>query len=283
MFGVTVKRILCASLVVVLASCGGVKSTTEYKELEKEVAEIESEIAELEAKVVEGRSAATRLEGLKEERENLRKRFGSLMEDSATRKQVVSSFGIAACTRYSQAREAAAGLVDYDYDTNETYWNKVWELVNPADLILGDTSSSDDDTVGAKAYAAALNATGCEDKASDAFYEKCETFDKLVMKKNPEIFKGKCVKGTVRIAQFDANTGPCAFQGYLGGGYEVRAQFGETLSPSTHDSVKQCNWTQALVEGKSFTFWGWGLGAFSYNTTSGGAQTVPAFKMVMWQ
>ena len=104
----------------------------------------------------------------------------------------------------------------------------------------------------------------------------------ITINKNPEQFKGKCVKGTVRIAQFDSNTGPCSFQGYIGGGYDVRAQFGQVLDPDKHDEEKECEWTSKLVEDNFITFWAWGLGSFSYDTTSGGKQTVPAFKMVMY-
>jgi hypothetical protein len=276
-------KLLCASLVLVLSSCASVKDSEEFKTLDGKVSQLESEISTLEADIDARGAAMTRLGELKEARERLIQRFEAVVADPAERQRIVTGWGIDACTRYTTAKEQAAGVVNLDYKTNDAYWAKVRELARPADQILGNTQVSEDSLPGIKAYAAALAATGCARKAVDAFYDNCETFDKLVMNKNPEAFTGKCVRGTVRIAQFDTNTGPCAFQGYLGGGYDVRAQFGETLDPETHSTVKYCPWTSDLVEDNFITYWAWGLGAFTYDTSNGGKQTIPAFKIVMYR
>ena len=278
-----VIKLLCASLVFALSSCANVENSEEYKTLEETVIQIESDVATLEADLSSRSSDTTRLEELKEQREELRKRFDALVADPAGRQRVVNGWGIDACTRYTTAKEQAQGIVDFDYKTDDAFWAKVNELVRPGDLILGEVNSSEGNLPGFKTYSTALASTGCESKAIDAFYDSCETVDKLVMNKNPEAFRGKCVRGTARIVQFDTNTGPCAFQGYLGGGYDVRAQFGETLDPETHSTVKDCEWTSELVEDNFITYFAWGLGAFTYDTSNGGKQTVPAFKIVRYR
>jgi hypothetical protein len=272
-------RLLCALLVLTLSSCANVRNSEEYKTLEATISQIESDVTTLGADLAARRSGTTNLEALKKYREELRNRFDAVVADSAERQRIVTDFGVEACTRYRTAKEQAVGVVDFDYKANDAYLEKVDELMRPGDSILGDTIVREGDLPGMAAYKTALAATGCAAKAYREFIAKCETFDKRLMNKNPESFKGKCVRGTVRIAQFDSNTGPCAFQGYLGGGYEVRAQFGETLDPESHSTIKECDWTSKLVEGNFIEFYGWGLGAFSYDTTIGGGQTVPAFKL----
>lgn len=269
-------KLLCASLILALSSCANVKNSEEYKMLEGTISEIESDVTTLGADLAARRSDTTRLEGLKAMREELSNLFVAMVANPAERQRIVTDWGIDACTRYTTARLQAAGVVDTDYKKNYAYWEKVDELSRLGDSILGDTEVRKDDLPGMRAYKSALTATGCVRKADDAFFNKCETFDKLVMKKNPESFKGKCVRGTVRIAQFDSNTGPCAFQGYLGGDYDVRAQFGATLKPENHSKVKECRATE-LVENNFIIFWGWGIGAFTYDTSNGGKQTIPAF------
>ena len=275
-------KLLCASLVLALSSCANVKGSEEYKTLEGTISQIESDVTALEADLAARRSDSTRLEELEQYQELNRKQFEAVVADPAERQRIVTGWGIDACTRYATAKEQAAGVVEVDYKTNDAYWEKVEELIRGGDSILGDTQVREDDLPGMRAYKAALTATGCARKAINAFYDKCETFDKLVMKKNPESFRGKCVRGTVSIAQFDTNTGPCAFQGYLGGGYDVRAQFGQSLEPENHSTVKECTWTTELVEKNFITFWGWGLGVFTYETSNGGKQTIPAFRLVMY-
>ena len=63
----------------------------------------------------------------------------------------------------------------------------------------------------------------------------------------------------------------------------MRAQFGQTLDPNTHDDEKECSWTKELVEDNFIEFYGFGLGSFTYKTSIGGSQTIPAFKMFSYR
>ena len=127
----------------------------------------------------------------------------------------------------------------------------------------------------------ALDWTNCSSTAyQTVIRKKCVSFDRKLLKRNPDEFKGKCLIGTVKIVQADSNTGPCAFQGYIGGGYEVRAQFGTGLDVMMHSSNTDCDESyKKLTEGRTITFAAISLGSYSYDTTSGGKQTVPAFKI----
>ena len=103
----------------------------------------------------------------------------------------------------------------------------------------------------------------------------------MVLKRNPEEFRGKCLTGSARIVQADVNTGPCAFQVYLGGGYEVRAQFGPVLDPVAQSTFKDCTTlAKNLTERKTIRFWGYGVGSYSYTTANNSNMTIPAFKIM---
>ena len=281
---------MVALSVIILTSCSNPKDSEEFKNLASDVQSIESEVGRLEtdieslqSQISEEEASQTKLENIKNQRLELLKTVSRILSDPSSRKKIVSKIGEQACKEYVTAIQAGQGVGNYRdpgfYDTAEAN-------LSGTELILGDIYSKfeyeSEGVTGWKSYWSELDATNCEREATDAFYKKCETFDKRQMNKNPEQFKGKCVRGTVRIAQFDSNTGPCSFQGYIGGGYDVRAQFGQVLDPDKHDEERECEWTSKLVEDNFITFWAWGLGSFSYDTTSGGKQTVPAFKMVMY-
>ena len=102
-----------------------------------------------------------------------------------------------------------------------------------------------------------------------------------MLKKDTNSYIGKCLKGTVRISQSDAATGRCAFHGYIGGDYDVRAQFGATLDAAKHAADTNCNdQLTKLIEGKTVQFMAWAIGSYTYTTTSNGSQTIPAFKII---
>jgi hypothetical protein len=113
--------------------------------------------------------------------------------------------------------------------------------------------------------------------------DECRSPSRMQLKKNPEQYKGECIRGSIRIAQYDSNTGPCSFQGYFGGGYDVRVQVGTTLDTATHATAKECDWFDELVEDKYIEVWAFVLGSYQYSTTSGGNQTVPALRLVAWR
>jgi len=292
-------NVLLATLVVsgVLSSCGGVKDTKEYKELKSKIETLQSKIAaakderaklaeDVNAQAAERKAALAEAKSksadAKDQREKAFIAVGEALADNALRARVVQELWMPACVETISLLSEAAGkadsiddrwaLVDKEIGDSANYWYAA------AQYDAGDPASFkklDDET----------NALwdSCDQKGSRAFTKKCENVDSLVLKKDPERFKGRCLTGTVRIDQMDSNTGPCAFQGYVGGGYDVRTQFGMTLSTLTHSIYKDCEWIDKLKENMSITFWAFGLGAYSYKTTSGGNQTVPAFKLVVFR
>ncbi len=271
-----------------LVACSGVKNSSEYKKLDSEVAALSKKVEELkslvpsyEASIDEReQSQAIELATLEQQRLDRMDEFAGLLDEIGISK-VISQFGISACRRQSLEFLKMQAVRDVD---DPEYWAAVQKELDPAEVIFSIQDQGDDYPTSVNSYASQLAKTSCwRDGENDFYFDYCETVDRLQLKKNPEKFKGKCIRGSVRIAQLDANTGPCSFQGYLSGDYDVRAQFGTTLDTSTHSSVTDCDWTENLVEGKSIEFFGFGLGSYSYSTTSGGSQTVPAFNLVAWR
>ena len=287
--------VVLATVVIsgVLSSCGGVKGTKEYKDVQSKIEKLQAEIAtakkekaqltkDVDTKTPDDNSAVSKARSAvadaKAERESAHAAVGEALMDNAVRARVVQELWLPACIEQLELYLEAGGKFDseedkWDYVTEKESTSAYWILA--ATYEAGEPQGFkklDDDTD-------ALFES-CDKKASNAFYKKCEKFDSLVLKKDPERFKGKCLTGTVRIEQMDSNTGPCAFQGYVGGGYDVRTQFGMTLSTSTHSTYKECDWADKLKENMSIEFWAFGLGAYSYETTNGGNQTVPAFKII---
>jgi len=282
--GAPYRLSIVVSLSLMLMACSNPERSAEYKALDAEVASLETEISDIESSINDRKSDASQLSLLKDERQSLISQFFEILSDSSKRQRIIRELGVPACKQFQIATYQASGVVD---GFGDDFWDSVYIRVSPADLIFTGPFFSDEQEDGdpdsLMQYSVDVMKTGCIEKGDREFYTQCETVDKRIINKNPEAFRGKCIKGTVRIAQFDSNTGPCAFQGYLGGGFDVRAQFGETLDPDTHASVTDCEWTKELVEDNFITFWGWGLGAYSYTTTNGGNQTVPAFKMFRYQ
>ena len=270
-------------LVITLTSCSNPKSTAQYKALETEVQALELQIKETEESITKNSEMTQQIDSLKSERAQLIEKFAAIVSDSTRRKTIATTLGKEACENYERALQLYISTSD---DFSAGYQTELDKLSSrPGNAVLGVKDFGTEDTVpeSISEYAVEIIKTRCSAIAAKEFYKQCETVDKRLINKNPEAFKGKCIKGTVRISQFDSNTGPCAFQGYLGGGYDVRAQFGQTLDPNTHSEEKDCEWTSKLVEDNFITFWGWGLGAYTYTTSNGGSQTIPAFKMVMYQ
>lgn len=276
--------------IIILVSCSNPKDSEEFKKLASDVQSIESEVDGLEtdidslqSQIAEGEASQTKLQNVMNQRLELLETVSRSLSDPSTRREIVNGVGEQACKAYVTAIEAGQGVGNF---RDEGFYDAAEASLSGTENILGNIYSKFDyeseAVKGWKAYWSELEATNCRKEATTAFYKKCETFDKRQMNKNPGQFKGKCVKGTLRIAQFDSNTGPCSFQGYIGGGYDVRAQFGQVVDPDKHDEEKECEWTSKLVEDNFITFWAWGLGSYSYDTTSGGKQTVPAFKMVQY-
>jgi hypothetical protein len=281
----TSKRIFAATLIAVAifatSSCSNPKSSVEYQALETEVEALKSQVQTLEDSIAQNVADAQSIVSLTSEREELINEFDIRLLVTQRSNELVSTLGVDACKSYSTALFEVIAIVD---DFGSDYYAEIHKRIRPGMIILGeDAFNAEKYPKGLADYSAALKSTRCSSKADDAFYKTCETVDKKLLNKNPDAFKGKCIKGSARIAQFDSNTGACAFQGYLGGGYDVRAQFGQTLDPNTHDEEKECSWTEELVEDNFIEFYGFGLGSFTYKTSNGGSQTIPAFKMFSYR
>lgn len=278
--------ILLSLLVFTASSCSNPKSSVEYKSLEAEIEALNSQIQNLESSIEQRSMDEERITTLNAKREQLIGQFDAIFSDPIRRKSIASKLGIDACKVLSNKEQGALANLDLTEDlfTSSAWYVETDKGLRPGNVILGtDSFSAENYPQSLADYSAILAASRCRINAENEFYKKCESVDKRLINKNPEAFKGKCIKGTVRIAQFDSNTGPCAFQGYLGGGYDVRAQFGLTMNPDTQGELKECSWTKNLVEDNFITFWGYGLGAYTYTTSNGGSQTVPAFKMVAFR
>jgi hypothetical protein len=288
--------VLLATVVIsgVLSSCGGVKSTKEYKDVQSKIEKLQAEIAtakkekakltkDIETKTPDYNSAVSKARSAvaeaKAQSDSTSASVGEALMDNAVRARVAQQLWLPACIERVMLSNESEGKFDseedqLDYvnekqgDSNEYwYYAALYDAGDPQGF-----QKLEDETD-------ALSGS-CNQKGHSEFAKKCEKFDPLVLKKDPERFKGKCLFGTVRIEQMDSNTGPCAFQGYVGGGYDVRAQFGMTTSTLTHSAFKDCDWADRLKENMSVTFIAYGLGAYSYETTSGGNQTVPAFNLI---
>jgi hypothetical protein len=275
--------VIAAISIFALSSCSNPKSSVEYKALEAEVDSLKSQIETVEESIAKSAENNALIDSVQAELEERRAEFAYVVSGLAIRKDIISVLGKEACAKYVKALQQYVSVSD---DYSGGFRAEVDKLSGrPGNAILGNDDFTIEDEVPQSVvdYSVELKKTRCSYDAQNEFYKQCETVDKKLINKNPESFKGKCIKGTVRISQFDSNTGPCAFQGYLGGGYDVRAQFGQTLDPNNHNEEKDCEWTEKLVEDNFLTFWGWGLGAYTYTTSNGGSQTIPAFKMVMYQ
>ena len=271
--------VLLTSVVIcgVLSSCGGVKGTKEYKDVQLKIEKLQAEIATAkkekaqltkddDTKTPDDNSAVSKARSAvadaKAQRESAFAAVGEALLDNAVRARVIQKLWLPACIEQVELHMEAGGKFDseedkWDYVTEKESTSSYWFTASA--YLAGEPQGFkklDDDTD-------ALSES-CDKKAGNAFYKKC----------------GKCLTGTVRIEQMDSNTGPCAFQGYVGGGYDVRAQFGMTLSTLTHSTYKDCDWADKLKENMSIEFYAWGLGVYSYETSSGGNQTVPAFKII---
>jgi hypothetical protein len=291
--------VLLATVVIsgVLLSCGGVKSTKEYKDVQSKIEKLQAEIAtakkekakltkDTDTKTPDDNSAVSKARSAaadaKAQRDSARASVGEALMDNAVRARVVQELWIPACIENSKLFLEAEGI----FDSEEDKWDYINEKISDSSSYWYSAAQYEDgDPQGFKKLEDETSAVyeSCNQKGNNAFAKKCEKFDSLVLKKDPERFKGKCLTGNVRIEQMDSNTGPCAFQGYVGGGYDVRTQFGMTMSTLTHSTYKGCDWADKLKENMSITFWAYGLGAYSYETTNGGNQTVPAFKLVMFR
>jgi cell division protein FtsB len=279
-----IRKILAIALLAFVTSCSSVKSSSEYKTLKTKNEAIKSEILSLDKQIKDAGQLSTKLSELKAERMNLQNQIANLAKDSEVFTKILNNLHKASCTAFGKQRFKLEGVMENNkYDEN--WWAAVQKEMSEKELRwfykTDKTFAPAYSQLGSKLNSK-LDYYKCTDDAFNAEITKqCKTFDKLILKRNPDQFVGKCLTGSARIAQADANTGPCAFQVYVGGGYEVRAQFGAVLDPEAQSTFKDCSTlAKNLTEGKTIRFWGFGVGSYSYTTTNNGNMTIPAFKII---
>jgi hypothetical protein len=282
--------------VLIVAGCSNVKDTSEYKALTSEVSQLQNDVTaaknslsasekELKSITSVSNTATTKLKKLQDTGEANLTKISQALETDAIRSQALQKFALPACSAAEKAFHEAGVVTDDDSDVAKFIAKKIGASKY---AWWGATRSAldDDKYSGIRRFTAEFDAyrEECQQTGSDAFFDTCKTFDKRFLKKDPESFKGKCIRGRVKVAQFEAtSTGKCAFQGYLDNDYDFRAQFGVSLDPNTHQEQTDCSWTSEIVEDLTINFWAVGLGSFTYTTTNGNKLTVPAFKLLAAQ
>lgn len=164
------------------------------------------------------------------------------------------------------------------------------------DASVADLVQHDGETMGLIGTEADLVAAveGCaaEERAKSAEQREadrlaaCAPADTDQIQKDPASYDGTCVVLFARIVQFDAATGRCSFQANVsnspheyGFEYGPRAQFGYGDVPSLQGLEDDCPQLDAVDADDHVKVWATGIGAFSYDTSIGGSNTVPAFRI----
>lgn len=296
-------KLLIASLVVLLLGCSDVESTPEYLSLKDEVEnlnsariDLERDIAQLDAQIVEMQDQQSSetdsawgsiadlqivLDSRENEVEETNRLISGWLENPDIRQQVLRDHVIPACERAAEQQWLARGVVDEDDVVEVTRANLsavdlYWMRLADPDTTLYSRALED------LRNELAENLDECLRDGFRAGRKSCESVDRLLLKKNPDDFRGMCIIGQVEIVQYDTNTGICSFHGHLDGRSDVRVQFGRTLDPQTHSSQTDCGWFDLLKEGMTIDFWAYGIGSHQYSTSIGGTRSIPAFKLVGW-
>lgn len=274
-----------------ITGCSNPTSSTEYKSLESEVDGIQVEVDSLQkendslqTKVNSADSLKKKLEDLKTERETLIGDLATLLSVPSRRSAAISKFSLPACKTWNYAyRDLSAKYDNFEEQESDAWWNEIEQLLGVQDFAWANLPLANfDDFPAINQYIAELNPDECgRTYSSNWLDENCKTFDRLMLKKDTNSYIGKCLKGTVKISQADAATGPCSFQGYISGDYDVRAQFGITLDTATHATSTECSDSaKKLTEGRTVEFWGFVIGSYTYTTKSNVSQTIPAFRQI---
>ena len=118
------------------------------------------------------------------------------------------------------------------------------------------------------------------------FLDDCERISVDQVEKNPDGLEGQCFVLYGRIVQFDSNTGPCSFHANIARNnssrwwdYDIRSTFGYEDSEILSSFVTTCPELDD-IDGDDFVkIWGTVLGSHRYDTSLGGSNTVPSFKI----
>ena len=275
-----------------MLGCSNPTSSAEYKSLKSEVDGIFVEVRSLQTEndslqneVDSSDSLAKKLEDLKTERGILIGDLTTLLSVPSRRSAVINKLALPACKTFTFAHYDLMGKYEDTeiFNANSAYKNELKGIISAMDYNWSSLRyESEDFPAGLNQYITEVNFNKClNSNLGDWFKEKCETFDRMMLKKDTNSYIGKCLRGTVKITQANAATGPCAFHGYISGDYDVRAQFGVTLDATKHFAVTDCSETaKKWTEGMTKQFWGYVIGSHTYKTALGGSYTVPAFKLI---
>jgi hypothetical protein len=289
-----IRSLAAIAAALVVASCASVESSSEYKALNAQVASDEKQLSDFKSKLAtekrdfeylkDSQSAelAVRSSQIDLAKQQIDSKWSALekkLKSPQLRSRLINEYAVEDCKYFGYDQRLGMGLFD-DLDELREWVNKKekWKWVVPE----SDTSGSPYPSLATfKDELDGPCKTALQQGEMD-FYKQCKSISRMQLKKNPGQYKGECIRGSIRIAQFDSNTGPCSFQGYFGGGYDVRVQVGVTLDMAKHSTETDCKFLDTLVEDAYIEVWGFVLGSFEYSTTSGGSQTVPALKILRW-
>lgn len=301
--------ILLCALTSIVSSCVSdeeVLSSREYIELQKRVASAEKKVTEaagkisaLEQKIDDHSSTIgsdspaslnSSIESLKvdldtatsdekkwsAERDRLRSEVESFKKtDPAFQFHLSSQVDLAVAA-------ACNGAID-------ALWNTQFDF-SAAQAVISGVSVNDLGYLSTKRDPQAEAQRCYDDRYQNRFLDdaaaRCSNLDSGQLAKSPARFVGTCMHGFGRVVQFDSNTGPCTFHANIGDRrsawyiYDLRAQFGVTNDPDTQSLFTFCDWLSDIEEDTEIEFWAFGVGSYSYSTTLGGTNTIPAFHIV---
>ena len=119
-----------------------------------------------------------------------------------------------------------------------------------------------------------------------AFLENCERISVDQVLKNPDGLEGECFVLHARIVQFDSATGPCSFHADIARNYSAdwwdydnRSTFGYANNEIASSLIINCPQLDNIDVDDYVKVWATVLGSYTYETTLGGSNTVPSFRI----
>ncbi len=308
-------RVLGLALAVALlaAACG--TDTTEVDSLTAERDQLQATVADLGSRLDDAEadlaSTADQLAETESERGRLQDRIEELDDDLTT----FRSRAFAAETRVQEvevqmeklrekydpeiraeaqaevdaeiARACQEAIADVDVGIEDTvHFRSDWAFLTTEDeMIAAVTDCAEPErsrTVAEREAEAAREAAREEAERLAA----CEAVSPDTLEKNPARYKDTCVHLYAYIVQFDSNTGPCSFHAEISDrrsrrwyDYDVRSTFGLEDSEMLSTVRTDCPELDDIDVDDFVEIWATGLGSFSYDTSLGGSNTVPSFRI----
>ena len=118
------------------------------------------------------------------------------------------------------------------------------------------------------------------------FLDNCERISVDQVLKNPNGLAGECFVLHARIVQFDSATGPCSFHADIARNYSAnwwdydnRSTFGYADNEISSSLLFICPELDKIDVDDYVKAWVTVLGSFTYETTLGGSNTVPSFRI----